>query len=276
MSNGFKAKKLRIVQQLDTPDDQYSDLSPKGSVDEGIRALVDEINAIPTLVTTSSCAGRISVFLEGRKKGPSEGLEPQAVAGPGGKGGGGNWLYVSHEPLSSNASTLHDLFGLGSQHEDDAEYGPDCRLVHFKFEAMIIHLLATSLKDAQLVLSAALQAGFRESGAVSLASTPEGGCEPMVAIRSTGLALDAIVGYQTAGGDIVSIVSEAHLHTLVTVARERFGVNAQRIARFRTALLASYGGTGSPAMVWEDPEERRRRKREEGLARQRALKEERN
>lgn len=50
------------------PDAQYTDLSPKGSIDEGIRELIRDVNALEGLVTTSSCAGRVSVFVEGSKK----------------------------------------------------------------------------------------------------------------------------------------------------------------------------------------------------------------
>src|SRR5689334_3638228 len=52
----FQEKKKKILKQLNTPDAEYSDLSPKGSVDEGIRDLISDINEVSGLVTTSSCA----------------------------------------------------------------------------------------------------------------------------------------------------------------------------------------------------------------------------
>ncbi|KAK1826680.1 hypothetical protein QBC39DRAFT_268624 [Podospora conica] len=64
----FARKKATILSQLAVPDADYTDASPKGSVDEGIRALLGALNARAGLVTTSSCAGRVSVYLEGRKK----------------------------------------------------------------------------------------------------------------------------------------------------------------------------------------------------------------
>jgi tRNA wybutosine-synthesizing protein 3 len=101
----------------------------------------------------------------------------------------------------------------------------------------------------------------------------------MVAVRSTGLAFDTVVGYESQGEIITSIVTEAHLKLMVDIANERFKVNTERISRFRSALLSSYalptnsGSRGSPDEVeWEDKAARRARKREEGLARQRALK----
>ncbi|KAI0476102.1 methyltransferase TYW3-domain-containing protein [Xylariaceae sp. FL0804] len=65
----FALKKARILAQLAVPDADYTDASPKGSVDAGIRHLIDELNGLDGFVTTSSCAGRVSVFVEGRKSG---------------------------------------------------------------------------------------------------------------------------------------------------------------------------------------------------------------
>jgi tRNA wybutosine-synthesizing protein 3 len=156
MSSTFQAKKQKIIEQINVPEDQYSDLSPKGSIDEGIRELIREINTISGLVTTSSCAGRISVFLEGQKKpfttvlqngpaelpGESDVARPPVTAGPGGKGGG-SWLFVSHDPISkaSQASTTpshHSLFGMiSSTTVPKLNIEPGARFVHFKFEAMV-------------------------------------------------------------------------------------------------------------------------------------------
>jgi tRNA wybutosine-synthesizing protein 3 len=149
MRTAFGIKKQNILQQLTVPQEEYSDRSPKGSIDEGIQELVDEINSISGLVTTSSCAGRISVFLEGKKRsapsliethGTESGDSPlAAIGGPGGKGGG-RWLFVSHDPLSSSnihAGTLHELFGLAPNETLMSSIPVGARLVHIKFEAMV-------------------------------------------------------------------------------------------------------------------------------------------
>lgn len=222
-------------------------------MDAGIRELIGEINAREGLVTTSSCAGRVSVFLEGKKKkrrigrgrrgteqkeagggsdggdgdvdgdddkdivvavAPAEegvdageggvlpghpfavdeesivaaaagGGEPprgvdedgggggaagygeaddgedddddvdddtgvRTVAGVGGKGGGGRWLFVSHDPmethgkLDSEPNIVAALLGMekpifdgreGSSAEEMS--GGGSRLIHFKFEPMV-------------------------------------------------------------------------------------------------------------------------------------------
>lgn len=214
----FTRRKEAILAQLAVPDDEYTDLSPKGTVDAGIRDLIDEINGLDGLVTTSSCAGRVSVFLEGRRAGrggpaaadegslllPGHHLAVEAaegahgdesqgqgkedgqgeagdaasgeagagatpvvgggygrdeapaaastsadtVAGVGGKGGGGRWLFVSHEPvesrgkLDSEPNIVAALLGMeepifDGREGSSAEEMGESRLIHFKFEPMV-------------------------------------------------------------------------------------------------------------------------------------------
>lgn len=152
----FISKKRKILEQLAVPVSEYDDLSPKGSIDEGIRDLIDEINAIEGCVTTSSCAGRTSIFLEGKKHTEEDDDDnnndaeedngnggAETRAGVGGKGGGGRWLYVSHTPLNweKHENKLAEFFEM---HRRNAELS--CALVcpppgwqrwvHFKFEPM--------------------------------------------------------------------------------------------------------------------------------------------
>jgi tRNA wybutosine-synthesizing protein 3 len=135
--------------------------------------------------------------------------------------------------------------------------------------------LSASPDLAQRILIAALAAGFRESGAVSLGAAKTGDSNPMVAVRSAGYSFDSIIGYRDEEGRNIALVSERYLHTLVDVANERFKINTDRISRFRNALLESHQSTLSTGKSskpdWEDAEARKRRKREEGLARQQAL-----
>jgi tRNA(Phe) wybutosine-synthesizing methylase Tyw3 len=144
----FLAKKRRILAQLALPASQYDDLSPKGSVDEGIRDLITEINELEGCVTTSSCAGRVSVFLEGSKTpskeidGNGEGEQDdggrETKAGTGGKGGGGRWLFVSHDPVhvDEGVPNLAEFLGM-ERRDEDVEGRGMRRLVHFKFEPMV-------------------------------------------------------------------------------------------------------------------------------------------
>ena len=160
----FTTKKNTILASLSTPESAYTDLSPKGSVDAAIKPLIDRINALEGVVTTSSCAGRLSVFLEGRKsckgherRGDAKvnegfGKESEQAAVPGGKGLGGKWLFVNHEPVvlskkGENKEDLSQILGLGSsgaQNEALALSGDvnDMRLVRFQFEPMVRRAVA--------------------------------------------------------------------------------------------------------------------------------------
>nr|POF05976.1 trna wybutosine-synthesizing protein 3 [Quercus suber] len=231
-SSGSKEK--RILQQLDLPTGDYQDASPKGSVDENIRELVSDINRQEGYVTTSSCGGRVAVYCEGQTK-----------ANAGGKGGG-KWLFTSHQQVDDNTShgtgELFKLLGLpaGAEILIPATI-TGVSFVHFKFEPMILHILTASLEHAQQAQTAAMDAGFRESGISGISPSGNKPTMPMVAVRTTGLSFDCIIAYQevTSTGDVrtVPMVSEAYVHTLISVANERFGVNDERKERFRQAFL---------------------------------------
>lgn len=146
----FTAKKRRILDTLALPNGEYHDLSPKGSVDTAILPLIRDINASEGLVTTSSCAGRISVYLTGPSTSNPEtgegGKEHAASNVPGGKGGG-RWLYVSHDPLVLNDNVkLAELFGLGDGPSGDPSIPSTegLRLVRFQFEPMVCILALRS------------------------------------------------------------------------------------------------------------------------------------
>lgn len=170
----FARRKRRILAQLAVPEGEYADASPKGSVDAGIRGLIDALNALDGFVTTSSCAGRVSVFVEGSKQqqqqgttttttteeeegrgdveggvveeeevaeqlGVGGGREAAAatVAGVGGKGGGGTWLFVSHDPVAAGETDLLDVFGLkGGKYQEETS-AVDAS--HGEAESRLIH-----------------------------------------------------------------------------------------------------------------------------------------
>ncbi|KAH6651794.1 methyltransferase TYW3-domain-containing protein [Truncatella angustata] len=275
----FLQKKSKILEQLSIPDTEYTDASPKGSVDVGIRELIDELNGLEGFVTTSSCAGRVSVFVEGKKaaEGASqenqdeEGARTATVAGVGGKGGGGHWLFVSHDPVEvEDGKTLDDLFGLKNQDASgDTTTGDNeaARLIHFKFEPMILHVLTASLEHAQLLLKCGHQAGFRETGALNLTAAGGEAVTPIVAIRTMGLGLESLVGIQK--GDLIQrTVTPDYLQTLLDISHDRFAENSKRIQRFRAAIFeAAQPPKKKDGTEWEDAAARRERKKAQGLRR---------
>ncbi|EED19343.1 DUF207 domain protein [Talaromyces stipitatus ATCC 10500] len=333
---GFVARKSKILSDLSVPDAEYTDLSPKGSVDEGIRDLIRDINALDGLVTTSSCAGRVSVFVEGSKKTKKkqktdtisaadeesqavnqaasqvkgqfedektenedrDGREGGRMFAPSGGKGEGRWLYVSHDPVDNIKSSYHELFGLvpgDGVPKTSTSSDASIRLIRFHYDPMILHVMAATLHHAHPVLAAASHAGFRESGLQSLRClevshssgpnqhlTDTASHSPIVAVRSSGLALESVIGYCEYVEDdsepvMRSLVTEEYLRMLVALANDRFGVNKERVERFQNRLLDLYkmGLDGTPNTAhkrqppdWEDPQARKERKRIEGLKRQ--------
>ena len=156
----FSAKKSAILASLALPSSDYTDLSPKGTVDEAIIPLIEKINGLEGVVTTSSCAGRVSVFLEGsQKKGGSyndgeadsdrgQDSRGEQAAVPGGKGRGGRWLFVSHEPIDMGPAVeadggIMDILGMAKKSKQDGNCLGNSlgrlsrRLVRFQFEPMV-------------------------------------------------------------------------------------------------------------------------------------------
>ncbi|KAL8837866.1 MAG: hypothetical protein Q9170_002384 [Blastenia crenularia] len=309
----FTTLKSSILHSLSTPSASYTDASPKGTLDTAILPLIQRLNTLEGAVTTSSCAGRVSVFVEGRKppgkgkggtkgekelgvngigEGDVEGVKRKVVdrekAVPGGKGMGGRWTFVSHDAVAvDEADDLMGKFGLRPGKGEAGRVGGSRkvgneRYVRFAFEPMILHIAAASLHHASPILSAAISAGFRESGVQSLKNLTDPNALPMVAVRSAGLAFESIIGVVHEGINaserlkdgwdsgqleeeevIETLVDGSYLKMLVGIANERFEANAQRIKRFEESLFSAKGDKQGDE--WEDIEERKERKRREGL-----------
>jgi tRNA wybutosine-synthesizing protein 3 len=135
--------------------------------------------------------------------------------------------------------------------------------------------LTGSSLHAHNILSAALQAGFRESGALNLLPSSQESATPMVAIRSMGLSLESVIGYIDATGQAICCVPHGYLHSLRTISEDRFAENTKRINRFRTLLKETISQESLDGPLkknpngeeWEDANVRRERKKAEGIAR---------
>jgi tRNA wybutosine-synthesizing protein 3 len=151
MSPGFATQKTKFLQQLTAPDASDTNRSPEGSVDVGIRRLVDEINKIDTLATTSSCSGRVVVYLEGRSSSlPRSNLDDDmGISGLAitADGGSNKSLFVSHDPLPlSGKSPVAPMLGLS----DHTNLGvpssiEGVRWVRCKFESLVGDIFASCL-----------------------------------------------------------------------------------------------------------------------------------
>ena len=210
---------------------------------------MDEINVTSGCVTTSSCSGRLAVYLEGPARdavAPDDASQRTPVDGEngmkhpstsaGGKGGG-KWLFTSHTQLDLEAfdQSGQILSLLGLEQTELLSFPRDddnVQRAHLKFEPMILHILTSSMQQAQRVLTAATAAGFRESGISGLADTKGQATPPMVAVRSTGLAFDMTVGFLSEG-KVLPMVSEKYLRHQLQWANRSFFLNEERTARFQ-------------------------------------------
>lgn len=137
-------------------------------------------------------------------------------------------------------------------------------------------MVAASTENAQFALNAALTAGFRESGITGILNNKSEPSLPMVAVRTSGLLLDSIIGFKCqTTSQMVPMVTEAYLRSLLHIANQRFAVNDERKARFRQAFLdqvLQHGCVSSELRAskyeaYEPAAVRRERKRREGLLR---------
>jgi tRNA wybutosine-synthesizing protein 3 len=133
--------------------------------------------------------------------------------------------------------------------------------------------MTASLNYAKPLLSAAINSGFRESGVQSLKNLDHPEACPMVAVRTAGLGLEAIVA-SVEGTDVDGSSHIRHLVTkeystmLLKIANERFVANKQRIDRFQRCLKEAIVLEAKRVQCfgeWESHEARRERKRDEGL-----------
>ena len=142
--------------------------------------------------------------------------------------------------------------------------------------------MTASLHHAQPILAAAINAGFRESGIQTLKNLDDVNAFPMVAIRSSGLALESIIGCVADGvkdisagvpdgkqyvnnEDVHRLVGDNYLDLLLNIANDRFKSNTERMRRFESDLFDREAITTSS---WEDSKTRQERKRAEGLKKQ--------
>ncbi|XP_010121081.1 PREDICTED: tRNA wybutosine-synthesizing protein 3 homolog, partial [Chlamydotis macqueenii] len=121
------------------------------------------------------------------------------------------WLLVAHDTC-----TKDDVMTALEKATGD---------VVLKFEPFVLHVLCQELQDAQLLHSAAIDSGFRNSGI-----TVGRGGKIMMAVRST-LCLEVPLSHK---GKLM--VSEEYIEFLIRVANRKMEENTRRIDRFYTSL----------------------------------------
>lgn len=265
--NAFDQKKSSIVGEINSIE---PDLSPKGTIDELCIPIIDLINSHEDMVTTSSCSGRISVFIEGSKNFNDE-------IKVGGKGQGGRWLYVSH---SSNniIGWLDRLMNNELEEKIDvtlniteelSEFVGSTRYVLYKYEPFILHVKCRDSDSASRLYNTAMSCGFRESGI---------GSNNIVAIR-INIKLDVPIGYlNESSNELKLFVSTEYIKLLDKLTLTKFNDNAKKMDQLYKKIndeiiITKLHTNDNKGDKKESKEERRQRKIQEGLERQRTLKE---
>lgn len=252
MLDAFDQKKASILSEIGATDASNPDALPKGTIDEGCRALMRVINADRDMVTTSSCSGRVSVFLEGIKEGAQIGA----------KGNEGRWLFVTHSKAELAGWFERVPLQFGADAAAVAATGARARYILYKFEPLILHVKCRLAASASRLYTAAMGCGFRESGI---------GTNHVVAIR-TSIRLDVPIGQMDATGQLVAFVGREYLRVVTRLSEDRFDENERKIRALEAAIahMLSLAGEAEPRET-ETREARQQRKRREGLARQEAM-----
>jgi tRNA wybutosine-synthesizing protein 3 len=212
MINNFSQNKDKIINNLINGVDK----SPAGKVDDGVAELVHLINLNPDLVTTSSCAGRTSVFIQGQP---------------------GRWTLCTHDRIDTSIpdDALHQLIYGEEKVAIDPSFTQGS-LISLKFEPCILHVMASNLQIASTLLSTAIASAFRESGLV-ISHIERRNQKITVAIR-TSTGLNVPVGRCTQDNRIISLVTLEYLRNLLSIANQKFEENRDKLLRLEKNLLA--------------------------------------
>jgi tRNA(Phe) wybutosine-synthesizing methylase Tyw3 len=176
----YHQRKAHVLAQLSSGE---IDKSPKGFIDEHIADLCHWINKRPNIYTTSSCSGRITLFLHGEES------------------KGGHWLLATHDKTTEEevANSLLQLipkndaekynFGgffkdgkipQNDQNDQNDAANNDFKnitypltkdsTVYFRFEGAIMCVETQDIETASKFIVVAHETGYRESGLTSLTS----------------------------------------------------------------------------------------------------------
>lgn len=261
--NAFDQKKNAILQEINSTG---PDLSPKGSIDKLCLPIIDLVNKSADMVTTSSCSGRISVFIEGTK----------AIDGNikvGGKGEGGRWLFVSHDVeevdnwFSRTTDSEQIKWKLSTQCMDIRTDGSS-RMILYKYEPFILHVKCRDFETASRLYNVAMSCGFRESGI---------GSNFIVAVRIS-IKIDVPIGYvDESDGTLNLICNPEYIKVLDIMVKAKFAENSKKMDqlyhKIESEIIFEEIKSNQKVIVTESKEQRRERKRKEGLERQRIMKE---
>jgi tRNA wybutosine-synthesizing protein 3 len=156
------------------------------------------------------------------------------VAGSGGGKGRGRWVLVSHDLV--DPQDVIDLVSVSESVPTSTTRHPNPQPWILKFEPMLLHVAAASLKHGQLLLRIALDLGFRESGLVVTDK------RVTVAVRCNSLALavpiffDSRIGQSPSFSRNTIVLSDNYLTSLVNECNRRLELNWDQMDRLYQSI----------------------------------------
>ncbi|KPI84598.1 hypothetical protein ABL78_6359 [Leptomonas seymouri] len=266
-SQFFSSMRKQILSDLQA---NTNDKSLAGRVDPQIAELVHYVNSsFPQYVTSSSCAGRVSLFHKGVKetKGAATHTEtafdtaatpaalflvPQRKRGSFGQG----TLYQSHDPLPEDTSAvvaesivpaLEKFWTWRQTHTSDPALCSS-EVLQLKFEPMILHVLCADIASAAVLLNCGSESGQMNSGIVSCSRGTKENRKITCCITSP-LCVDVplfahdkwCLPHESFHSDAWTMFLSATLHHVNALFRE----NTRRRERFAAELKSRLGTAAS-------------------------------
>ena len=167
-------------------------------VDEQILPLLHEINALSDYVTSSSCAGRITLM-----KIPKSGKKNEA-----------EFLFKSHEPVEPEE--------VWRALEESVKTVKES--IWFKQEPFIVHVICKDLNAAKKLLDISHEAGLKHSGIISL------GEKIVLEIQSTE-RIETIVAKE---GRV--LIDKEYLEILVQEANQKLMKTREKMSKLLTII----------------------------------------
>ncbi|KAF7682544.1 tRNA wybutosine-synthesizing protein 3 like protein [Astathelohania contejeani] len=177
----------------------HTDRSNKQSIDKNIQTLVDKLNKLETVRTTSSCSGRICLYSEYKTK----------------------ILWYSHDPAEAK-----EVIETIKQEINTYYLSDNSSYLYLRFEPFIMHMEVASLEIGKTMLRKAIGCGFRNSG-LSIAKKIH------VCIRNT-ISLDVPIVDECKGE---LLVDWEYIEVLVDIANTKFKRNEELIKRLETEIF---------------------------------------
>jgi tRNA wybutosine-synthesizing protein 3 len=201
--DAFDKAKRDVLDSLGGPD-----RSRQGRVDGQAWPFIDTVNSLPDYYTTSSCAGRVNLFVE-----PSSGKKHEA-----------GWLFVTHDVASRDdvVQALRDL---------------PRETVWLRMEAPIFHVACRDQAAAERLLRVCQSEGWKRSGITSMGGRSPRQKRVMVEVMANE-RLDTPVAVD--GG---LLFDERYVGFLVSKANEKLVRSRRRLERLRLAVEKALAGS---------------------------------